>query len=849
MTRFPSARSLPATLFAALTLLGMGVIESRADETRQIETDIANANAITKKNEQFRSFLDAHCIDCHDEGKGEGERNFQSLTLPLRDINSVIQCDEIIDQLTLRTMPPEDSGQPTDQQRLAMIDLLRNSVADVRSTLQDFGGQTVIRRLSNREYENTLRSLFGRRVDTLGLTLEFPKENTSEHIDTIGASLVTSGFLLDQYFQAASRLVDTRLAEPLPEQQSWHFKDHFVQYEELTGSHKSVFNFDYLCLYEQPNTDTRQGGYGHIEDFLDGVPASGYYRIEVLVQALHRDTHYDPKIFRIDFSEPFQIGIVPGDVRRGHIHYPQSIEPVLAVDVVPDEQQEWRSFEVWLEKGQTPRFIFPNGPYESRASVIETNRKYKEEFENPQDGVGRATLLREGALPHIRIDEIKIEGPLREPNGRAEEIAIFGPGGFDSEKATEQILNFAERAYRRPLNALDTERLQDFYVSRIGSGDDPRGAALSTIKLILCSPSFLYLAEITEEQEPTLNAFDLASRLSYALWAEPPDSPLYEDARNGSLLEEVVLMKHTQRMLADDRAAAFYSGFLDSWLNLRSLGDLPPPRKFATAYYSENLPPLMKEETKRFVRHLIENNRPVTELLLADYTFINKPLAKHYGLPEKEQLRLADGFQKISFNGNKQRGGLLSMASVLTVSANGVDTSPVTRGAWILENILGTPPPPPPDEVPALDGTVNDAKSIREKLAIHRSDATCNICHRKIDPLGFALEHFDPVGRWRQKYPKQKDSEDRLEIDSSGELLTGESFSDYQTFRKQLASTQERALMSCLVRKLMEYSTGRHMNLFDEYDISQIVEDTLASKGGVRDLLLATYKSKIFRSR
>ena len=827
----------------------MGVIESRADETRQIETDVANANAITKKNEQFRSFLDAHCIDCHDEGNSEGERNFQSLTLPLRDINSVIQCDEIIDQLTLRTMPPEDSGQPTDQQRLAMIDLLRNSVADVRSTLQDFGGQTVIRRLSNREYENTLRSLFGRRVDTLGLTLEFPKENTSEHIDTIGASLVTSGFLLDQYFQAASRLVDTRLAEPLPEQQSWHFKDHFVQYEELTGSHKSVFNFDYLCLYEQPNTDTRQGGYGHIEDFLDGVPASGYYRIEVLVQALHRDTHYDPKIFRIDFSEPFQIGIVPGDVRRGHIHYPQSIEPVLAVDVVPDEQQEWRSFEVWLEKGQTPRFIFPNGPYESRASVIETNRKYKEEFENPQDGVGRATLLREGALPHIRIDEIKIEGPLREPNGRAEEIAIFGPGGFDSEKAIEQILNFAERAYRRPLNALDTERLQDFYVSRIGSGDDPRGAALSTIKLILCSPSFLYLAEITEEQEPTLNAFDLASRLSYALWAEPPDSALYEDARNGSLLEEGVLMKHTQRMLADDRAEAFYSGFLDSWLNLRSLGDLPPPRKFATAYYSENLPPLMKEETKRFVRHLIENNRPVTEILLADYTFINKPLAKHYGLPEKEQLRLADGFQKIGFNGNKQRGGLLSMASVLTVSANGVDTSPVTRGAWILENILGTPPPPPPDEVPALDGTVNDAKSIREKLAIHRSDATCNICHRKIDPLGFALEHFDPVGRWRQKYPKQKDSEDRLEIDSSGELITGESFSDYQTFRKQLASTQERALMSCLVRKLMEYSTGRHMNLFDEYDISQIVEDTLASKGGVRDLLLATYKSKIFRSR
>ncbi len=278
-------------------------------------------------------------------------------------------------------MPPEDAEQPTDEERLAVLDVLAKEHRASRDKFRSSGGRTVMRRLSNREYENTLATLFDRRVDTLGLTADFPKDNTSHHMDNIGESLVTSGFLLDQYFQAASRLVETRLGKPQIEPKTWHFTDNFQQYEELTGAHKSVFNFEYLCLYEQPNTDTRQGGYGHIEDFLEGVPVSGLYDIEVHAQAMHRDTHYDPKIFRIDFSEPFQLAVVPGDVTKGHIHYPQAIEPILGRAVVPDDQPQWLSFRVWLEAGQTPRFIFPNGPYESRASVIEVNKRYKDEFD------------------------------------------------------------------------------------------------------------------------------------------------------------------------------------------------------------------------------------------------------------------------------------------------------------------------------------------------------------------------------------------------------------------------------------------------------------------------------------
>ena len=198
----------------------------------------------------------------------------------------MIEARDIIDQLTLREMPPKKAEQPTDDQRLAAIRALRAATEATQASLQSTGSRTVLRRLSNREYENTLATLFGRRVDTLGLTADFPKEKTTRHLDTIGQSLVTSGFLVDQYFLSANRLVETRLGKPVTALQTWRFNKNFIQYEELQGSHKSAFNFRYLNLYEQPNTDTRQGGYGHIEDFRQGVTVSGLYDLEVEAGAI-----------------------------------------------------------------------------------------------------------------------------------------------------------------------------------------------------------------------------------------------------------------------------------------------------------------------------------------------------------------------------------------------------------------------------------------------------------------------------------------------------------------------------------------------------------------------------------
>jgi hypothetical protein len=810
----------------------------------------ATLTAAETPAKQVEQFLSRYCLECHAADVQKGDRSFEKFTLPLKTLPEVIDARDIIDQLTLREMPPKKADQPPDEERLAAIRALRTSTAAAQASLQSTGSRTVLRRLSNREYESTLAALFGRRVDTLGLTADFPKEKTARHLDTIGQSLVTSGFLVDQYFLSANRLVETRLGKPATAPKTWRFNKNFVQYEELTGSHKSAFNFRYLNIYEQPNTDTRQGGYGHIEDFRQGVTVSGLYDIEVEAAALHRDTHYDPIIFGIDLSEPFILGVVPGDVTKGHIHYPQAIEPLLASGVVPDNVPTRLKFRVWLEAGQTPRFIFPNGPYESRASVITINKRYEKEFSTPvgSSGVGRAHILREGKLPHIRISEIVVQGPVAEPVGGAEEIAVFGKDGFQADRALDQLFAFAAKAYRRPLQDADRASIRKMHEKRLAEKAVPRQAALDVVKLILCSPSFLYLSEVTTEKDQRLQPHDLATRLAYALWAAPPDEILLASAAAGKITGDAELKKEISRLLADGRADGFINGFLDSWLNLRDLGGMPPPRETNRAYYAEDMPASMKEEVRLFFRDMLKENRPVNQFLQADHTFVDKKLAKLYDLPEQKTLRLADGFRKVSLEGNKHRGGLLGMAAVLTVSANGVETSPVTRGAWVSEHILGIKPPPPPDVVPAIEPDVSGTTTIRERLAKHSTDRACAECHRKIDPLGFSLEAFDPIGRTRTTYAKPKKGP-APKIDTTGEFASGETYQDFSGFRDILHDKRDEPFTRHLIRQLLAYGTGRLMEPADEFAVDRIYDKVKQQGLGLRSLVVECLTSDVFRSR
>jgi hypothetical protein len=480
------------------------------------------------------------------------------------------------------------------------------------------------------------------------------------------------------------------------------------------------------------------------------------------------------------------------------------------------------------------------------------NQRYKNEFKDQVTklDVSRTVLLREGKLPHIRISDIKINGPVTEKGRSAEELAVFGKEGFKAERALEQLDAFAQKAYRRPLTEADRKPIHAMYDKRIAEAATPRQAALDSLKLILCSPAFLYLSEITEESAKALKPYDLASRLSYALWAMPPDDALLAAAKSGKLTQDAELKKQIQRMLADERINGFVNGFLDSWLNLRDLGSQPPPRETNRAYYAEDLPASMKTEARLFFLDLLKGNGSATQFLDTDHTFVDKKLAKLYDLPEKDTLRLADGFKKVSIKGNNHRGGLLGMASVLTVSANGVETSPVTRGVWVSENVLGVPPPPPPDVVPAIDTDVTGTKTIRDRLAKHRADPVCAECHRKIDPFGFSLESFDPVGRWRVNYPAPKDGKSPApKVDPSGELPSGETYLDFASFKKLIGGSRQDLFTRHLVRQFLTYSTGRKMEFADSFLIDDLHEKVKKQGLGLRTLITECLMSEVFRSR
>ena len=369
------------------------------------------------------------------------------------------------------------------------------------------------------------------------------------------------------------------------------------------------------------------------------------------------------------------------------------------------------------------------------------------------------------------------------------------------------------------------------------------------IKLILCSPSFFYLSEITPEEKPALKPYDLASRLSYALWAVPPDRVLLELAASGRLNDPKVLREQVARLLDDPRSGGFVNSFLDGWLNLRDLGSMPPPREKAWRYYSENFPASMKGEVRRFFAYLLRENRPVLELLDADYTFVDKYLAKHYKLLEGESLRLKDGFQKVKLPDKRRRGGVLGMAAVLTVSANGIETSPVLRGVFVSENILGVVPPPPPDEVPPVEPDVRGATTLRQRLAKHLDSKTCAECHRKIDPPGFGLEAFDELGRWRDRYPKAHKKASALKVDASGEMPSGEKFAGFSELRKILVTTRADVFKRHLISTVLTHATGRHMEAVDQFAIQDILAKVQAKEGGLRTLVVESLMSEIFRSR
>ncbi|MEM8735194.1 MAG: DUF1592 domain-containing protein, partial [Planctomycetota bacterium] len=698
--------------------------------------------------------------------------------------------------------------------------------------------------LSTREYRNTLSDLLGIDMTMFDPTVEFPSEETGSAFDNVGDSLVMSGYLLENYLEAADLGVEKAFrVTALPVKESWRFEDDFYQQAELATGHRRAFNNRFICLYDHPFNDKIEGGYGPIANFKNGVPVDGIYEVRVLAKAMHRDSPYSGRSLRLDLKEPFRLGIRAGDTRIADMVHRQPIQPLLGEQIVADNEFRWYRFEIPLDAGFAPRFTFENGHHDfrgmvgrlyrnDRAKLPESIRGKKGIFEQ------RIALIAAAEIPHIRIDEVEIQGPLKYAWPNASRLILIEDAKLDESDVESHLARFASRAFRRTAAQNEVGKLVEFYQSRRVAGESIEEAFKNALKLVLCSPEFLYFHRSEDSADSN---FALAERLSYFLTSSMPDDTLMRLAANGQLSNREILRSEVKRLLTSGKSNRFVRDFLDSWLSLRDLGSMPPDTKDFWFYYAANLERDMKTETQLFFKDLLERNAPALELISGKHSFVNRDLAKLYKIERETPPSTASEFRRVEFDASG-RGGLLGQASILTVSANGIDTSPVIRGVWMLEKILGTPTPPPPDDVPAIDPDTRGATTIRQQLEKHRLSETCNHCHRKIDPLGFSLECFDAIGQYRTHYDKAK----RKSVDTSGDLPGGQSFQDIAELKKLLGERQE-FFVRTLTEGLLTHALGRRMEPADRADLDQILRVVEADGYRLASLIEAIVLSDLFR--
>jgi len=809
----------------------------------------AEENTSAEDNNRSHSvtFIKKYCIDCHTADDPSGEREFESLDLSGSLFNDQLLLQEMIDQLTLGTMPPEDGDQPSTKVRLAAIESLTRELTRMRQETTSTGGRTVLRRLSRREYRRTIGDLLGIDMTMFDPTIEFPGDNLVAHFDNVGDALVTSGHLLEHYLNAADQCVEKALSvDSAPKVREWKFQDNFRQQPELSTGHKAAFNYKFICLYDHPYNDKPEGAYGYVSDFKSGVPVDGVYEVRLFAKAMHRDTPYSAKSVRIDLEEPFRLGIRPGDTSIGDMYHQQPIQPKLAEAVIADDEFRWYTFQVPLDKGFAPRFTFENGIHDVRGSFTRVHRHDLEHLPKSvrsEKGIfrQRIAIIEHGRMPHIRIDKVEIRGPIEFAWPTRSQQILMGKSKFVPDNVEQLIDQFASRAFRRPATTEEAQGLLDFYQTRLADGQTPQHAYKDALKATLCSPAFLYFKQHTTSESETLSEHALAERLSYFLTSTMPDQRLRELADTGQLSDRETLRAEVQRLLNSQASDAFVADFLESWLDLRSLGSMPPDPNEFWFYYAAGLKDEMKTETRMFLRDLIDRDASVVEMLSSNHSFINRDLAKLYGVVDKVPSDSAENFRKVIFD-DARRGGLLGQASIMTVSANGIETSPVVRGVWLLENILGTPTPPPPDDVPAIDPDTRGATTIRDQIIKHRDNAACFQCHRKIDPLGFALEGFDPIGRSREYY----DNKRKMRIDTSGVLPGGDMFSGLPELKQKLIS-RKRFFVRTFTERLLMHALGRRIEPIDRESVDAILDQVQGDNYPTAQLIEAIVMSDLFQ--
>ncbi|MBL6705003.1 MAG: DUF1592 domain-containing protein [Planctomycetaceae bacterium] len=838
-------------------------------------TCAASAIAAERPSDQLATSVNAYfkqyCYRCHGASTQKGDRRLDQFPDSMQANSDAAELlEEALDAINRGDMPPTKKGvrHPSDVETARAV----KAITDYLASLSDSDSErtTMLRRLNRFEYVNTMSDLLGLRKEFFSFTSDFPADAIEHGFDNNGESLTLSDHQLRRYLEVAEASLDAACffdAQP-PTPQRWRYtaKDFngVESYERAPVTWRLIVNNEYLEIgHGQPSE--RHANF--VKEFVrrGGVPDDGWYTVSVKAAAANRLDHgYDHAEFDRYKSEPLKMAlwIAPNEGLLAKNAADQ--RQLMKVWDLPDGKPDVFTQRIWLDKGAIPFVSWTNG-VSSKGNIRRVAEKHHPE-------VIRATKTQRDAAklgnqeakslvaeldknsnnkllsevyhgPRIRVWTMDIEGPDFPEWPPVSHQLLFGDE-TDAEKIDldQVVRRFASRAFRQPVASDEVGHYVAFIQARIRDGEPSGRAIKQGMAAILTSPRFLYLDEGNDEVGAELAPHELAARLSYFLWSTMPDEELRASAASVRLLNPEELTRQVQRMLGDGRSQAFVEHFTDTWLRINTLGSMPPDPKAFEQYYNDRLQECYKTETRLFFRDLLVSNGSIVNFLESDYTFLNGPLAAQYGI----QGVHGEEFRKVALEPEDHRGGLLGQGSVLTLTANGIETSPVVRGIWVLENILGTPPPPPPPDVEPLEPDTRGTTTIREQLDKHRSVATCAECHRRIDPAGFALEFFDPIGGYRTRYPARGNR--GPEVNGSGQLPSGESFEDERGLKKLLVARKDR-FAETLTEKLLTYATGRRMTFRDQAEIKRIAMSASQTGYGLRDLIIGVATSETFRQR
>ncbi|MFO0966607.1 MAG: DUF1592 domain-containing protein [Gemmataceae bacterium] len=779
------------------------------------------------KYDDIRPVLAKHCFACHGAVKPKGDLRLDTLKPDFADPAARERWQRVLERIESGEMPPKAKPRPDAREVRVVAAWIEAGEEKARRT----EGRVVLRRLNRVEYENTLRDLLGVEVDVQDL---LPLDSSLQGFDNVGEALHVSSFHMERYLEAADVALNAAIAnakQPPLLKKRYFLKD---QHHPKTTTEK-VFrkDGDTLVLFSSSLWNNVV-----VYQFYPSI--RGHYRFRISAQAVQSG------------GKPIALRVLAGPMlmaTKNHL-----------IDF----------FDVPAGKGTVIDFT-------DRLEARSTIAVLPWGLTNAQtvDKIGADKY----AGPGVAVDWVEVEGPLHDTWPPESHRRLFGdlpqgnvPAPEDryrlevvsknpEEDAAKVLRSFARRAFRRKVTDDDIKPYLGLVKNRLAKEYSFEKALRVGFKAILASPDFLYISlppgggGVGRGGSGKLDDFALASRLSYFLWSTMPDEELLSLAERGELTNDKTLRAQVERMLKSPKAAALTDNFTGQWLSLRDI-DSTQPDHLLYPEFDELLKYSMVKETHLFFSEMLRDDLSVANFVHADFSFLNQRLAKHYGIPGIDGQTM----RKVKLPPDSHRGGVLTMASVLKVTANGTYTSPVVRGAWVLDRILGKPPSPPPEGVSAVEPDIRGATTIREQLAKHRTLPACAACHVRIDPPGFALESFDVIGGWRDHYrslgrgePVTVDGRRMpyhkgLKVDPSDVLPDGRRFANIDELKKLLLEDKEQIARN-LTERLLTYATGAPTRPADRAQVEAILERARARDFGLRSLVHAVVQSEAFRSK